>query len=76
MFEKNSILTLDNINEYIVADKYDENGNTYLYLVDVNNNTNVIFSKLEYDEIVEINDPAELEKVINTVNKHLHDELK
>ncbi len=76
MFEKNSVLTLSDDNEYVVADKYEENGTTYVYLVDLKNNANTIFSKLEKDEIVELTDPDELEKVISEVNKHLHEQFK
>ena len=72
MFDKNSILTLEDDNEYAVVDKYDNNGITYVYLVDLNNNSNVIYGKVENDEIVEISDADELEKVIQQVNINLH----
>ena len=72
MFEKGDILTLADNNEYVVVDKYTDTGTIYVYLVDMNNNINFIYGKLENDEIVELTDPDELEKVIQQVNKNLH----
>ena len=74
MFEKGSILTLADDNEYAVVDKYNDNNVIYVYLVDINNNSNIIYGKLENDEIVELNEPNELEKVIQQVNKNLHNQ--
>ncbi len=72
MFEKGNILTLADDNEYTVVDKYNDNDIIYVYLVDINNNSNIIYGKLENDEIVELSEPNELEKVIQQVNKNLH----
>ena len=72
MFEKGTILTLADDNEYAVVDKYNENSIIYVYLVDIYNNSNIIYGKLENDEIVELTDPYELEKVIKQVNINLH----
>ena len=71
MFEKGTILTLADDKEYTVVDKYEDNNITYVYLVD-NNNSNIIYGKLENDEIVELTDPYELEKVIQRVYNDLH----
>lgn len=72
MFEKGNILTLADDNEYSVVDQFNDNGNVYVYLVDINNNANIIYGKLENDEIVELEDPDELERVIKIVNDNLH----
>ncbi|MCI9280590.1 MAG: hypothetical protein HFJ02_07370 [Bacilli bacterium] len=72
MFEKGNILTLADDNEYSVVDQFTDNGNIYVYLVDINNNANIIYGKLENDEIVELEDPDELERVIKIVNDNLH----
>ena len=56
MFEKGDFLTLSDDIEYVVADLYSEGPKIYVYLVDINNNQNVIFARLENDEIVEITD--------------------
>lgn len=72
MFEKGNILTLEDDNEYSVVDKFNDNGNTYVYLVDINNNTNIIYGKLEKYEIVELNNSDELGRIIKIVNSNLH----
>lgn len=72
MLENGTVLTLENNNEYTIVDKYSDNNIIYVYLVDINNNSNIIYGKLENDEIVEITNPVELEKVIQQVYKNLH----
>ena len=53
MFEKGSIITLADDNEYSVVDKFVDNNFIYVYLVDLNSFGNIIYGKLESDEIVE-----------------------
>lgn len=72
MFEKGNILTLADDNEYSVVDQFNDNGKVYVYLVDINNNANIIYGKLENDEIVELSDADELERIIKIVNDNLH----
>lgn len=72
MFEIGNILTLADDNEYSVVDQFNDSGINYIYLVDINNTANIIYGKLENDEIVEISDAEELEKVIKLVYEHTH----
>ena len=72
MIEIGNILTLADDNEYSVVDQFNDSGINYVYLVDINNNANIIYGKLENDEIVEISDAEELEKVIKLVYEHTH----
>ncbi len=72
MFEIGNILTLADDNEYSVVDQFNDSGINYVYLVDINNNANIIYGKLENDEIVEISEAEELEKVIKLVYEHTH----
>ena len=72
MFNKDELLTLADGKEYCVVDEYTDKGIVYIYLVDINDNTNVIFGKLENDEVVEITNEKELEKMIKLVSEHLH----
>ena len=72
MFEKGDFLTLSDVIEYVVADLYSEGPKIYVYLVDINNNQNVIFARLENDEIVEITDKQELDNVIRAVYNHTY----
>lgn len=75
MFETGNILTLSDDNEYSVVDQFNDNEINYIYLVDINNNKNIIYGKLENDEIVEISDVEELEKVIKLIYEHTHKDL-
>lgn len=72
MFEIGNILTLADDNEYSVVDQFNDSGINYVYLVDINNTANIIYGKLENDEIVEISDAEELEKVIKLFYEHTH----
>lgn len=72
MFEIGNILTLADDNEYSVVDQFNDSGINYVYLVDINNNANIIYGKLENDEIVKISEAEELEKVIKLVYEHTH----
>lgn len=72
MFEKGKILDLEDDNQYCVVDTFNDNGTTYVYLVDINNNSNIIYGKLDKDEIVELDNSNELERVIKIVNDDLH----
>ncbi len=72
MFEIGNILTLADDNEYSVVDQFNDSGINYVYLVDINNNANIIYGKLVNDEIVEISEAEELEKVIKLVYEHTH----
>ena len=73
MFKKGNVLELENDKKYVVVDKFDENNNTYVYLVNIDNNANMIFARLEGDEIVTLSDPLELEKVVNKVHDNLRE---
>ena len=45
----------------------------YVYLVNIDNNADMIFARLEGDEIVTLSDPLELEKVVNKVHDNLRE---
>lgn len=70
MFEIGDVLTLVDDNEYTVIDKFENDNRIYVYLVDINDNNNMIYGKLENDEIVELEDVNELKKIINIVASH------
>lgn len=76
MFKKGNVLELENDKKYVVVDKFDENNNTYVYLVNIDNNADMIFARLEGDEIVTLSDPLELEKVVNKVHDNLRENKK
>ena len=72
MFKKGEIIKTSDSNEYGVVDKFDYNNITYVYLVDINNHSNILISKLENDEIVELTDPNELEKIIHKIYENIY----
>ena len=50
------VLTLDDNNKYVVVSKVYYDRKDYLYLVDINNNTNLKFCYVDNEEIIESND--------------------
>lgn len=76
MLEKETILTLADDKEYSVVDCFKDNDVIYVYLVDINNHANIIYGKLENDEVVELSDADELERIIRIVNDNLHRNLQ
>ena len=75
MLERGNILELSDDNEYTVVDVLHNDGVIYVYLVDNGNNKNVFFGQLINDEIQEIVDPKQLEKLIDEFNNNLHSNL-
>ncbi len=62
--KKGCLLTLADNNEYCIVDKITDKNDIYIFLVDINNNANILFGKLVDDRIVELNDPDELDRII------------
>lgn len=62
------IITLDDNNEYIVVSKINYQNNTYYYLVDKNNNTNLKFcieNKNTGNSIIELEDKLLIQTLIH-----------
>lgn len=72
MFKQGDILKLADNNEYVVVDQFQMSGVNYVYLVDINDNSNILYGKLEGDEVVELPDGSELDQVIKIVSENLH----
>lgn len=58
------ILTLDDNHEYVVSGVAQYNDNNYLYLVDINNNSNIKFAEFNNNLIIELNKDKD-SKLIN-----------
>ena len=56
MIDIKDILTLDDINDYVVVSKINYENKTYYYLVDINNNDNLKFCYEDNNELVEVED--------------------
>lgn len=72
MFEQGDILSLADNKKYVVIDQFADKGKSYIYLMDSEDKANVIFGKLEKDEIVEIKYGDEFDYVIKKFNERLH----
>lgn len=76
MINKSDVLTLEDGKKYTVIDIFDENNTKYIYLIDINKRTNMIFGKVEGEDIVIITDPNELKKVVSKIKQNFDDLLK
>ncbi len=50
------LLTLSDKNKYVVVSKIYYDGKDYLYLIDINNSSNLKFCYIENDSVIEITD--------------------
>ena len=69
--KKNEIYTLDDGLDYLVVDAFEMDGNSYVYLVEVEKNSNVICGKLIDNRLDVIIEYDELNKFINRVMEDL-----
>lgn len=73
-------LTLNDNNEYVVVSKLNDGDKNYYYLLDKNNNTNVMFCYEDNGELVEIQDKELTTKLlplfVEVAKKELDNELK
>lgn len=58
--EYQDIITLSDKNKYVVASKISYNNSKYVYLVDINDNTNIKFAEIEENNLL-----SELDNVID-----------
>lgn len=72
MLELGYVITLDDDNQYTVIDKFDKEGKTYVYLVDINNMANFMYVKVNGVTLEEITSMEELKMVVGIVNKNIH----
>ena len=69
--EKNEVYTLDDNKDYLVVDAFEMDNNSYVYLVDIDENTNIICGKLVENRLDVILDEEELKKFIKRVSEDL-----
>lgn len=58
--EIEDVLKLDDNNEYVVVSKVDYDKQTYLYIVDLNDNSKFKIARLANDKLIEVEDNKEL----------------
>lgn len=64
---KNEIYTLDDGLDYLVVDAFEMDGNSYVYLIEVDKQSNVICGKINDNRLDVILDQAELNKFLEKV---------
>ena len=69
--EKNEIYTLDDNKDYLVVDAFEMDNNNYVYLVDIDENSNIICGKLVDNHLDVILDEEELKKFIKRVSEDI-----
>lgn len=72
--EKGKLITLADNHEYCIVDKFINEDNCYVFLIDINNNANILFGKVVRDRIIELSDPNELDLVIKTFYNNLYND--
>ena len=58
------LITLDGINRYVVASKVLYENINYYYLININNNKDILFCYEDINELVEIEDKGLIQKLI------------
>lgn len=70
-----NIITLDDKNKYIVLSKINFENKTYYYLIDINNNTNIMICYEDKNELVMLNNSETVKKIMPLFLKSLRNEL-
>ena len=74
--EYQDVITLSDKNRYVVASKVNYNNSTYVYLVDIDNNTNLKFAELEENNSLSELDSVRDEELINQLIPLLYNSSK
>ena len=70
-----NVITLDDKNKYIVLSKINFENKTYYYLMDINNNTNIMICYEDKDELVMLNNSETVKRIMPLFLKSLRNEL-
>lgn len=64
MLEFGDIITLENGKKYLVAGTCEDSGKNYVYLVNTEEQTNIVLSIVENDDLQEVTDEEEFKRVM------------
>lgn len=64
MIQIKDVVTLSDQNEYLVVSKVDHEYRTYYYLVDINDNSNVLFLYENGEKLTEVEEPELVSKLL------------
>lgn len=72
MFDIGTVLDLDDNNSYTVISSVKYNNKEYLYLVDLNDNSNMMFVEKLENDLIPINDTNLLKNLILLMNDEIN----
>lgn len=72
MFDIGTVFDLDDNNSYTVISSVKYNNKEYLYLVDLNDNSNMMFVEKLENELIPINDTNLLKNLILLMNDEIN----
>lgn len=72
MFDIGTIIDLDDNNSYTVISNIEYNNKEYLYLVDVNDNSNMMFVEKIQNELIPIKDTKLVKDLIPLMNEKIN----
>lgn len=64
MIQIKDVVTLSDQNEYLVVSKVDHEHRNYYYLVDINDNSNVLFLYENEEKLTEVEEPELVSKLL------------
>ncbi|MBQ2910559.1 MAG: hypothetical protein IJE53_07100 [Bacilli bacterium] len=64
MIQIKDVVTLSDQNEYLVVSKVDHEYRNYYYLVDINDNSNVLFLYENGEKLTEVEEPELVSKLL------------
>ena len=76
MIEYQDIITLSDNNKYVVASIVTYNNKEYVYLVDINDNNNLIFAEIEKSGNLSIIDQTSEKELLNELIPLFYDKSK
>lgn len=71
MVNKNDILTLDDNKDYCVVDTYEIDGKNYAFLFEVETPTNVLYTRIENDKLVTLDNEEEFKKLLDKIGESI-----
>ena len=72
MFEIGTVLELDDEKNYAVISQINYNEKIYIYIIDIADNSNMMFCELQNDELVTVSDHKLLENLVLLANKDVN----
>lgn len=72
MYSVGTVLRLDDQKSYAVVSTQNVNEKKYVYLVDINDNSNIMFCEIQGEELVFVDDKILIQKLILMINQDIN----